>query len=155
VSVVVLHLVGLLVEEVDVVVETVVLLLGLDERRHYLLDVLDPRRVLYLVERVFNDLGVAHVLVEQLLLFLVGLDDLGEAELEDGDGVGELGLLAAGAALGVVDRLVEALVVELDRLVPLLKPLLELLNLQFKSLLLFFVLCLQSQDLVIGLLSLF
>ena len=99
--------VRLLVQQVHVVVQAVVLLFRLDKGSHDLLYVLYACSILDLVEGVFDDLGVAHVLVEELLLLLVGLDHLAQAQLQDGDGVGELSLGRTWAALSVVYCLVE------------------------------------------------
>ncbi len=55
--------VGLLIEQVHVIVQTVVLLFRLDKGGHYLFYVLDPCSIFDLVKGIFYDLGVAHVLI--------------------------------------------------------------------------------------------
>ena len=118
------------------------MLFGLDKSRHDFFNASYARRVLDLVEGVLNDPRVSHILVQKSLFLFVGLNDFRESEFQDLDGVGELLLLPARVArLHHLARvLVEALVVELDRLVPLLEPLLQLLNFQFEFFLFLFVL---------------
>ena len=87
-----------------------------------------------------------------MLLLLIVSNDFLEAELKNGNRIGEL-LLQATCLFPSCRplRLIESLVVELYRLVPLLKPFLELLDLKLKLLLFFLMFGFEREDLVIRL----
>ena len=82
-------------EEIDVVEEGVVLLLGFDERVHNLLNICDPSLLLDLCERIIDDLHVPLVLIDDFDLLLVVENDLLETALQD-----LLGVEALHAGLG-------------------------------------------------------
>lgn len=96
-----------------------------------------------------------------MFLLLVCGDDFLKTQLEDSDWVSELLLAkttsraALLSAVGCSLRLVEGLIVELDRFVSFLESLLELFYLELEFLLLFLVFCLQSKDLIVGFISVF
>lgn len=139
VPVVVFKGIRLLIQHVHIVIQTVVLLFSFDESRYYFIDIGDAACLLYLIESLFNDLSVLRVLVNQVFLLFVYHSNFLYSGPQDGYWVSEFGLLAWGC-FGVIDVLVETLVVELDRVVSVLEPLLQLLNLELEDLLLFFVL---------------
>ena len=82
--------VDLRVQHVHVVVEGVVLFLGLNECGNDLFDVLDPRGLSDLVERIFDHLHVPHVHVTELFLLAIVLGPAVKSLLQDGYRVGEL-----------------------------------------------------------------
>ena len=89
VLVLLLNHVDLGVQGVDVVVQGVVLLLGLDEGGHDFFGGGDASLLLDLRESVFDDVDVTDVHVHQVLLLLVVGGPLLESQLEEGHGVGE------------------------------------------------------------------
>lgn len=126
-----------------------VLLVSLNESSYNLIDGRNSGGFPNLVEGIFNDLGVAHVLVEKLLLLLVEVDDLAKSELKNLNGVGEFSLLTAWP-LSFFDGLVEAFVIELNRIVSFLQSFLKLFDFELKPFFLLFVLRFQSKDLVVS-----
>lgn len=77
------ELISVCSEQVNIVVERLVLLLGLDERSDDFLRGRDASRLLDLFEGVLKDLHVPQVLRHQSVLFLVSGDDLRQAQLEN------------------------------------------------------------------------
>lgn len=125
------------------------MLLGLDKSCDDFVDVVDARGLANGFEGFLNDLGVAHVLVEQALLFNVLGSHRVEADHQDFDGVSEL--LLAPLRLVVLHGATQTLVIELHFLIFLFQLLLQEFDVGLKSLLSFFVLALESEDLIIGL----
>ena len=95
----------------DIVEQAVVLLFGLDESGHNLLDVGDTSGLPNLVERVLDDFDVLQVLVHQLSLLLVGFNDPVQSPLEDHHRVRVLCLSRQLLRLGLLSLLVLLLLV--------------------------------------------
>ena len=124
------------IEHVDIVVEGVVLLFGLDEGGHDLLNILDARRLSNLVERVLDHLHVPHVHVAELFLLAVILGPAVEPQFKDCGRVGELlgasSLLVLWIRLLLIVLLIHCQYLKATLLL-LLEPLLEPLDLGFKA----------------------
>ena len=124
--------IDLSIEHIDIVVEGVVLLLGLDESGHDLLNVLDTCGLSDLVERILNHLHVPHVHVAELFLLAVVLGPAVEPQLKDCGRVGEL-LRASSLLVLWIRLLLIVLLIHCQYLKPalllLLEPLLEPLDL--------------------------
>ena len=103
VLVLLLNHVDFAVEHVDIVEERDVLLLSLDESGHDFVNGGDTSGLLDLLESVLNDLNVADVHVHEVLLLLVVVDNLVEADFEEDGRVGEVshsGLLFGAHVFG-------------------------------------------------------
>ena len=144
-----LKLHGLGAEHVNIVVETVVLLLGLDEGGYNFLDVRNAGSLLDLFESVFDNFEVPEVLVHQLSLLLVGVDNFEKSALEDDDGVREVRALGGFCGFLV---LVHGFVFKFNHLFLLFQSQLQLLDFVIESLALVLGLSLERNDLVVGLL---
>ena len=90
VAVLLLNQINFTVEHVNVVEERNVLFLGLDERSDDLIDGSDTSALLDLLEGVLNDLNVSGVHVHEILLLLVVVDNLIQADLEQDSWVSEV-----------------------------------------------------------------
>lgn len=144
-----LELVILRVEHVDVVEETVVLLLGFDESGNDLLDVGDSRCLLDLVKSIFNDLDISQVLFHQLSLLFVRLSDFIEPSFQNYDRIGEL-LALLGLILLILFLLtLLGVVVNEFTVILVVQAHLQLLNVVFKQFFVFLMLSLQGYDLVV------
>ena len=148
--------IDLSIEHVDIIVEGIVLLLGLNEGCHDLLNILNARRLSDLVERVLDHLYIPHVHVAEMFLLTVVLGPAVESQFKDCGRVGEL--LGASSLLVLWIRLL--LIVLLihcqylkTALLLLLEPLLEPLDLGLETELPVLVIGLQCQDLIVGLLG--
>lgn len=78
------------VDLVDVVEQGIVLLVGLDERRHDFLDRSNTSLLLDLRERVLNNIDVSHIHVHQILLLFVIVCPLLESQFKKSSRIGEL-----------------------------------------------------------------
>ena len=92
-----------------------------------------------------------------MLLLLIGDDNLLKAQFQDGYRIRKLLLHPSTLFLPCPGRgslrLIKGLIIKLDGLIPFLQALLKLLDFQFKLLLLFLMFSLQSQNLVVSLIS--
>ena len=143
--------VDLRVQQVDVVVEGVVLLLSLDEGGDDFLSRGDTSLLLNLGESILNDVDVPNVHVHEVLLLFVVVGPLLESELQNSSGVCELttssllrllDLTSHGFGFGLLHL----------RLVSLLELFLEIIDLLLEVHFLGFVLGLEGEDLIVGIL---
>lgn len=148
-----LKLISVLVQQVHIVIQRMILLLCLDESSHYLFNVLDSSGFLDLFKSIFDNTGVSHVLIQESFLFFVSWNNFAESQLKNGNRVSEF-LLNASWALGLRHCLIKGLVIELNRFITFLQSLLKFLDLKFEAFFLFFMFSLESQDLVVRLISL-
>lgn len=139
------------VEHINIVLKTIILLFSLDESGDNLLDVGDTGGLLDLVESVLDDLHVSEILVHKLSLLFVGLDNLIESPLPDDNRVGGTSHFVSAAFLATL--LIEILIVKVDHLIFFLQFLLQFLDNILEFFFFFFVFGLQSNNLIISLLS--
>ena len=140
--VLIVYCICFLVQQVDIIIQTGILLFCLDKCSDYFLYVLNASCILNLVKCILNNFSIAHVLIKQLLFLFVGLHDLVQTQFQNSNWIRKLCLLTTWTTLRVIYSLIETLVIKLNGLISFLQSFLQLLYLQFKSLLLFLMLCL-------------
>ena len=101
VLIVVLQGIGLLIQHIDVIKQTVVLILSFDKSCNDFINVRNTRVVFDLIEGLLYDCRISHVLVHDPLLLFVDGHDLVNSELQDHNGVGENFRFGTRGALGV------------------------------------------------------
>jgi len=138
------------VKHVNVVAETVVLLLSLDESSNDLINVGDTSGLLDLVKGIFNDLNISQVLVHELSLLLVGFNDLVQTSFQNDNGVRKSSI---SSSFLTFFGLLSLLFFDLQDIVFVLEFHLKLMNLNLEVLFLLLMFSLKGDDLVVCLLS--
>ena len=142
----------LLVQLIDIIEQLHVLVLCLDESRYDLVDIVDACGLHNSLEGLLDDLGVAHVLVQEaLLLDVLALDGV-QADLQDFSWVREF--LLGSLALLSFHGAAETLVIEFNLLIFLFELFLQSFDVCLKGFFALLVLTLECKDLIIGLRSL-
>ena len=114
----------LLAEHIDVVEETVVLLLSFDEGCDYLVDIGDTASFFYLLKCSLYDHGILKIEIYESLFLFVLRNELIDSQFHDLNGVGkDLLLLTLRAFINI---LVETLIIKFDGLILLLQNILKL-----------------------------
>ena len=139
--------VNLTVKHIDVVEEGDVLLLCLYESRYNFVDRGNSSRLLDLLECVFDNFDVTGIHVHQILLLFVVVDNFIKTDFEQDGGVGEIRIIVA-SLLGA--HVLGAGPVSLVG-IRLLEPVGKFENTMLKVELVHLVLCLECEDLILGL----